>query len=55
MMAQHGARSAGEDGSHPTPVHREEPMADRVDAAVDAPEPAHFEAMVDRPASKTKL
>jgi hypothetical protein len=53
-MAQHGARPGGEHGRHPAPVSAHEPVADGIDATVDAVKRPAREAMLDRSAAESE-
>jgi hypothetical protein len=54
-VAQDGSGPAREHGGHPTTVLSEQPVTDRVDAAVDGAEQPALQPIVDRAASKAKL
>jgi hypothetical protein len=52
-VAQHGAGSAGEHGSHPAAVAGEQP--DPVDPTIDRAQPTEIDSVRDRPALEAKL
>jgi hypothetical protein len=55
-MTQDSARTAGEHGSHPAPVSRQEAATDhRVDPSMHGIQPADLDSVVNRPGSKTKV
>lgn len=54
-VAQDGIGPAREHRGHPTTVLSEQPVPDRVDAAMDWAEEPALHSMLDRPGSQTKL
>src|SRR5262245_30214049 len=54
VVAQHGFGSRGQYRAHQPPLSRDQAVAYRVDARVQAVQPAHLEPVLDRPRPKTE-